>query len=197
MNLEPLKGKSPLIDSLLAIAEQYFRDDKHDDWCRSKEGNRPCHCHRGKLYTELVEAATLEEKNSSCDLYKTRAKFDIKAGEFFVINLSTAEVMLESMPKNAMLASPASPPKSDVVNHPSHYNAGKIEVIEFIEDQRLNYHLGNSVKYISRAGRKDPTKELEDLEKAAWYLKRRIETLRAEREGRTVVRPNAMNARPS
>ena len=60
------------------------------------------------------------------------------------------------------------------VDHPSHYNAGKIEVIDFIEDQNLNFHLGNAVKYISRAGKKDPKKFREDLEKAIWYLNREL-----------------------
>ena len=60
------------------------------------------------------------------------------------------------------------------VDHPSHYNAGRIEVIEFIEDQGLNFNLGNAVKYISRAGKKDPAKFREDLGKAIWYLKREL-----------------------
>lgn len=65
----------------------------------------------------------------------------------------------------------------DNVNHPDHYNHGKIEVIDFIEDQHLGFHLGNAVKYISRAGRKNPDKTVEDLRKAAWYLNRQIERL--------------------
>ena len=65
----------------------------------------------------------------------------------------------------------------DIVNKPSHYTDGKIEVIEFIEDKKLGFCLGNAVKYISRAGKKDPTKEVEDLKKAIWYLKRRIKEL--------------------
>lgn len=69
---------------------------------------------------------------------------------------------------------------SDNVNHPSHYTSGKIEVIDFIEDQRLPYHLGNVVKYVARAGRKDPTKTVEDLKKAEWYLHRYIESLENE-----------------
>ena len=60
------------------------------------------------------------------------------------------------------------------VDHPRHYNAGRIEVIDFIEDQNLNFHLGNAVKYISRAGKKDPKKFREDLEKAVWYLNREL-----------------------
>lgn len=65
---------------------------------------------------------------------------------------------------------------SDNVNHPEHYNKGKIEVIDFIEDQSLGFHLGNAVKYICRAGVKDPEKEIEDLKKAIWYIQRYIDT---------------------
>ena len=69
--------------------------------------------------------------------------------------------------------------KNDVVNHPSHYTDGKIEVIDFIEDKGLGFCLGNAVKYISRAGKKYPDKEIEDLEKAIWYIKRRIKELKS------------------
>lgn len=68
----------------------------------------------------------------------------------------------------------------DNVNHPSHYTDGKIEVIDFIEDKGLNFHRGNAVKYIARAGKKDPVKEVEDLEKAVWYLQREIEKLKGK-----------------
>lgn len=82
---------------------------------------------------------------------------------------------------------------SSNVTHPSHYNTGKIEVIEAIEDWNLNFHRGNVVKYTTRAGKKDPLKEVEDLEKAKWYLEREIERLRAGIEKREPVRPNDMN----
>lgn len=62
--------------------------------------------------------------------------------------------------------------KEDVINHPSHYTRGKIEVIDFIEDQQLPYHLGNVIKYVARAGHKGD--KLEDLKKARWYLDRYI-----------------------
>lgn len=62
----------------------------------------------------------------------------------------------------------------DDVNHPSHYNSGKIEVIEAIEDWKLNYHLGNVVKYVARAGKKDLAKYGQDLAKALWYLNREM-----------------------
>lgn len=60
------------------------------------------------------------------------------------------------------------------VNSPSHYKDGGIETIDFIEAKGLNFHLGNAVKYISRAGKKDPGKYVEDLRKAVWYLQREI-----------------------
>ncbi len=63
----------------------------------------------------------------------------------------------------------------DAVSHPSHYTGGKIETIDYIEDKKLNYHLGNAIKYISRAGKKDPDKYTEDLKKAIWYLQREVE----------------------
>lgn len=63
----------------------------------------------------------------------------------------------------------------DNINNPSHYNIGKLEVIEVLEDWKLSFHLGNAMKYIARAGKKKPDKYSEDLEKAIWYLRRAIE----------------------
>ena len=65
----------------------------------------------------------------------------------------------------------------DSVNHPSHYTSGKIEVIDFIDDQQLSYEKGNVIKYVCRAGKKDPNKEIEDLKKAAWYIQREIKNV--------------------
>lgn len=64
---------------------------------------------------------------------------------------------------------------ADSIDHPPHYNFGKIEVIDVIEDWRLNFHQGNAVKYIARAKHKGH--ELEDLKKARWYLDREIKRL--------------------
>ncbi len=57
---------------------------------------------------------------------------------------------------------------------PSHYRDGKIEPIDFIEDKDLGFHLGNAIKYISRAGKKND--EIQDLKKAIWYIQRYIES---------------------
>lgn len=69
---------------------------------------------------------------------------------------------------------------NDPVNHPSHYTYSSIEPIDAIEAWQLPYHLGNVVKYVSRAGHKDKSKTLEDLRKASWYLSRYIEKLEQE-----------------
>ena len=65
----------------------------------------------------------------------------------------------------------------DMVNSPSHYKVGGIETIDFIESKNLGYHLGNAVKYISRADHKGA--RIQDLEKAKWYLDREIKRLSA------------------
>ena len=67
----------------------------------------------------------------------------------------------------------------EMVNHPSHYGGvdNPYEAIKVIEAWDLDFHLGNTVKYISRAGKKHHDKELEDLLKAKWYLDRKIQNL--------------------
>jgi len=63
----------------------------------------------------------------------------------------------------------------EAVNHPEHYSPGEYEVINVIEAWNLGFHLGNAIKYISRAGKKDPAKTKEDLRKAVWYIERYIQ----------------------
>ena len=67
--------------------------------------------------------------------------------------------------------------KKESINHPSHYNDGQIEVIDFIEDIGLGtgFNLGNAIKYLARAGKKDVGKTVEDLKKARWYIKRQAD----------------------
>ena len=72
---------------------------------------------------------------------------------------------------------------ADNVKNPSYYNRGKIEVWEFIEDQDLDYYTGNAIKYIARAGFKDPSKEVEDLQKAIAFLERKIKVLEKDKDG--------------
>lgn len=80
--------------------------------------------------------------------------------------------------KLAALADEAEASRHDPVNHPSHYTSMPtgVECIDVIE--WMNLCRGNAIKYIWRAGQKDPSKEIEDLEKAVWYLNREIDRLR-------------------
>ena len=68
----------------------------------------------------------------------------------------------------------------DAVNNPKHYTefSNGAEVIDITEN--LNFNRGNAVKYLARAGAKDPAKTIEDLRKAAWYVAREIERLKKE-----------------
>ena len=66
----------------------------------------------------------------------------------------------------------------EYINHPQHYggNDNTYEAIKVIEHYELNFHLGNTVKYILRAGKKDD--RLQDLKKAMWYLQREIDKIK-------------------
>ena len=72
------------------------------------------------------------------------------------------------------------------VDHPPYYGgeSNPYEAIKVIEAWDLGFCLGNTIKYISRAGYKTPDTEIEDLEKAAWYLNHYIESLKQERKRR-------------
>jgi hypothetical protein len=64
-----------------------------------------------------------------------------------------------------------------VTKHPAHYTRGSIEVWDFIRDQGLNYHRGNAIKYICRAGYKSISTEIEDIKKAIHYLENELSHL--------------------
>jgi hypothetical protein len=82
----------------------------------------------------------------------------------------TREALLKDMTERAKIT-------ADTAINPSHYQQGGIETIDAIEAWGLNFNLGNAVKYLSRAGKKDPTKLIEDLKKAVWYISREIKNL--------------------
>jgi hypothetical protein len=72
--------------------------------------------------------------------------------------------------------------KDDSVNHPSHYTDGKYECIDYLESRGFTQdgYLFNAVKYISRAGKKDPEKYEEDIRKAIWYLNRKMQSFESK-----------------
>lgn len=135
---------------------------------------------------------TVEEKREILDSYCNnhsceKCKLTVGGWDNELSNLHCLEIMV-SPEKDLDIALKLidgefnNEPSNDPVNRPSHYTDGKIEVIEFIEDKKLGFCLGNAIKYIARAGKKDPTKEIEDLEKASWYVNRRIKELKEASE---------------
>ncbi len=73
-----------------------------------------------------------------------------------------------------------SPEEHDAVQHPSWYCDGGIETLDYIMAKKLDFLLGQVCKYISRAGKKDPAKEIEDLKKARFYLDWKINSLKGK-----------------
>lgn len=89
--------------------------------------------------------------------------------------------MLDKEKIDAMFGETKKEEPVSAVDHPAYYNTGKIEVIDYILDKNLDFCLGNAVKYISRAGKKDPAKTIEDLKKALWYINKYIEILEEDK----------------
>lgn len=123
-------------------------------------------CHKSKKEVEEEAKMTTVDSNKTED----RQKIDSKETEDRQKEDSSKETV--QVPTDEHMDKMYGNIEHDAVNHPSHYTRGKIEVIDFIEDQQLPYHLGNVIKYIARAGYKGD--KLEDLKKARWYLDRYI-----------------------
>lgn len=123
-------------------------------------------CHKSKKEVEEEANMITVDSNKTVD----RQKEDSKKTEERHIEDSSKETV--QVPTAEHMDKMYGNIEHDAVNHPSHYTRGNIEVIDFIEDQQLPYHLGNVIKYIARAGYKGD--KLEDLKKARWYLDRYI-----------------------
>ena len=123
--------------------------------------NDKCHGHCDDAFIEYLEQ-NIEVNESDLKTVEIKEKANTK---------ETLQETLDEVKE---------PVENDNINHPSHYTDGNIEVMDFIEDKQLNFARGNVIKYVSRAGKKDPNKELEDLKKAMWYLNREIERLSKE-----------------
>jgi translation initiation factor 2 alpha subunit (eIF-2alpha) len=121
--------------------------------------------HPNDKATEVAKALSVKVDSVYQATYLAKKKVMAKRGRRRQIPSTLAPNAVASM---ALYA-------DDVVNHPSHYKVGGIETIDFIEAKQLDYHLGNVVKYISRADHKD--EKLENLKKAQWYLNRAVANL--------------------
>lgn len=166
-----------LCDDCISIKEaddkwEYFLEQINADKYCNKCGRKIFDCEQrhvrtveGKLIMHCLNCGPIKNKEK-----KEMPKRKQKENE----NIQNDEIPAFFKALNAKIAEE----NKDNVDHPSHYTDGKIEVIDFIEDKKLNYHRGNAIKYISRAGKKDKKKEIEDLQKAVWYLNREIERLK-------------------
>jgi hypothetical protein len=125
----------------------------------------------GKTAPEAAKAMGLKYQV----VYMVKRNMDKKKAEpkqWKLVHVSTSDNSIEAAMANELPVT-MHEPKPDPVNHPAHYKVGGIETIDFIEAKRLNYNLGNAVKYITRADHKGNRKQ--DLEKAIWYLKRELD----------------------
>jgi len=140
-----------------------------------------------KQYVYIVqskEKAKLAKKAKAAKKTKTKLtlpKPDWKRLGFFSPNTPVVEDVATDKYKDRMMelayaaTTGRARPPTDPVNNPAHYTVGGIETIDFIEAKKLNYRLGNVVKYLTRADHKG--NKIEDLRKAQWYLEREIESL--------------------
>lgn len=116
---------------------------------------------------------------STAYVYVTKSKANKSATKIFNEYMEMAPPKAGKADKEVKsegAAPPVEPAKpADMVNHPPHYTVGGIETLDFIEAKGLGYNLGNVVKYIARAYWKGD--ELQDLQKARFYLDRQISNL--------------------
>jgi hypothetical protein len=99
--------------------------------------------------------------------------FEPASGEHAAPSARTGSVV-DSAPSSFEPSDATLPLPSSLIG-PSHYRRGKIQVWDFIRDQDLNYHLGNAIKYVCRAGYKDS--KVDDLKKAIHYLQNELENI--------------------
>lgn len=122
-----------------------------------------------------LKMAKIEGDKKMVRVFTTESGQSITMAADDVTNLTPEqkERLIANLGKPRMRMQSAEPQaKPDNVNHPAHYKVGGIETIDFIEAKKLNYNLGNVVKYITRSEYKGNRSE--DLAKARWYLNREI-----------------------
>lgn len=124
----------------------------------------------GKIVSFFDEQMDLEDLNSRRIYHVLADDMNPQKPPYGLISVMESEIKPETVVMDIQ--------KDDPVNHPNHYADGKYECIDYMES-RGYIHSGyvfNAVKYISRAGKKDPDKYEEDIRKAIWYLNRGIES---------------------
>ena len=139
--------------------------------------------------TQIAESMGVNRQYIYTVMYKVKAKAGVKKGKKLGRPRKVTEASAnlkklvdeykqakaakkEDWKQLSLLSSNTPISKADPVNHPAHYKVGGIETIDFIEAKKLNYNIGNVVKYLTRADHKG--NRLQDLRKAQWYLEREI-----------------------
>jgi transposase len=155
-------------DSLIRIVIRNLNKKREKN--SAKEGKARFNSPRSRLINDLFQVKkaldVIEKKNPKADWDDKKAFWKTMKKQY---GDATSQVMDELVDPKPLFGEIA----SDLVNHPPHYKTGGVETIDFIEAKDLNYRLGNVVKYVSRAGKKN-SDPVQDLEKAAWYLQREI-----------------------
>ena len=145
--------------------------------------------HPNATPTQVAEAMGVNRQYIYTVMYKVKAKAGVKKGKKLGRPRKVTEASenlkklveeykqakatkKEDWKQLSLLRSNTPISKPDPVNHPAHYKVGGIETIDFIEAKKLNYNIGNVVKYLTRADHKG--NRLQDLRKAQWYLEREI-----------------------
>jgi Protein of unknwon function (DUF3310) len=134
---------------------------------------------KADAYVAQKHKLAMNKKDVQSEQVNPWEKFDYVAQKH-KLAMNKKDVQLEQVnPWEKFDTELAAAKQEDLVNHPLHYRVGGIDTIDFIEAKELGYHLGNVVKYISRAGRKN-NNYLQDLKKAQWYLNRAISKAKDE-----------------
>ena len=132
-------------------------------------------------FESKLEEQAIEEINQMIDpkSWSLNPSLNSLGWDFMHNNLvrATGQTQLTALKNGIMFLRKDKLESYEIVDHPKHYGGkeAKHEAISVIEEWGLGFHLGNVVKYISRAGRKPDQSMVDDLKKAKWYLERFIE----------------------
>jgi hypothetical protein len=129
-----------------------------------------------KKKAKVVKKATLTLPKIKKGMAEHKKIMDETIKGWKTLSISSSNTPMQGVTHNVPVQIDMFEPTPDSVNHPAHYKVGGIETIDFIEAKKLNYNIGNVVKYLTRADHKG--NKLEDLRKAQWYLTREITMLK-------------------
>jgi hypothetical protein len=130
-----------------------------------------------KKKAKVVKKATLTLPKIKKGMAEHKKIMDETIANWKTLSITSSNTPMQGVTHNVPVQIDMFEPEfDDLVNHPAHYKVGGIETIDFIEAKKLNYNIGNVVKYLTRADYKG--NKLEDLRKAQWYLTREISTLK-------------------